>query len=114
MPLSAEGLLSPAERRRTLIYTHLPEEKGSETPQEALEAFYSPWLSMNCRGSYFYKGEWERIDHFFLSSALFDGEGWEWFSARVINEPWMLTRTGTPRGGMQKRGRDSQITFPFY
>jgi endonuclease/exonuclease/phosphatase family metal-dependent hydrolase len=38
---------------------------------------YSPWFKELANGSYYYKNEWETIDHFLLSDRLFNGTGWE-------------------------------------
>lgn len=40
----------------------------SNKQQEIL--LHSPWLNSQEKGSYFYKNQWNKIDHFFLSEAI--------------------------------------------
>ena len=110
MPRGTEEGLSPEDYRHSLIYDPLPVEETA-----ALEGriyLHSPWEEMG-PGSYFYKGQWERIDHYFLSSHFFDGEGWEWDSARVCKEPWMLTQAGTPLGWNANMGKGFSDHLPL-
>jgi hypothetical protein len=51
--------------------------------------FWTPWGTELDGGSYYYRGEWESIDHFFLSSAFFDGNGWDYGGVEVLSgAPW--------------------------
>jgi hypothetical protein len=51
--------------------------------------YYSPWGTELNGGSYFYKGAWESIDHFFLSGAFFDGKGWDLSAVALPKDaPW--------------------------
>jgi endonuclease/exonuclease/phosphatase family metal-dependent hydrolase len=55
-----------------------------ETP-----VFYTPWGNELAGGSYYYKGDWERIDHFFLSERFFDGAGWDMDGVSTLDgAPW--------------------------
>lgn len=48
---------------------------------------YSPFLdyaSPLLDGTYYYDGNWERLDNILLSSSFFDGEGIEYIESRVI------------------------------
>jgi endonuclease/exonuclease/phosphatase family metal-dependent hydrolase len=67
-------------------------------------ALYSPWRQELKDGSYFYKNQWETIDHFLINEALFDKLGWEFFGCQVLNgEPFMNPKgypdTYIPRTG---------------
>ena len=44
---------------------------------------YSPWAEELANGSYYYKDQWETIDHFLLSAQLFNGRGWEFENSVV-------------------------------
>jgi len=57
---------------------------------------YSPWAEELQDGSYYYKSDWETIDHFLLSSQLFDGTGWEFESCEVVNYPPFVSAKGFP------------------
>ncbi|MDR0409890.1 MAG: endonuclease/exonuclease/phosphatase family protein [Spirochaetaceae bacterium] len=55
--------------------------------------FYTPWGTELEKGSYYYGGGWETIDHVLLNSAFFDSSGWEFRSAAVIDsEPFVNTK----------------------
>ena len=84
---------------------------------------FSPWLTMEedshenrnesssqvinqavPQGSYYYKDDWETIDHFLLNAALFSGQGWNYERFRVLAEPPFtnaegITQAYNPRTG---------------
>jgi endonuclease/exonuclease/phosphatase family metal-dependent hydrolase len=56
--------------------------------------FFSPWLTSASPGSYAYRGEWERVDHFlFLPGA--DG-GFVVGEFRVVDDELLLNSAGYP------------------
>jgi endonuclease/exonuclease/phosphatase family metal-dependent hydrolase len=57
---------------------------------------YSPWTAELEGGSYYYKNDWETIDHFLLSPQLFDGGGWEFENCQVVNSPPFVSAKGYP------------------
>jgi endonuclease/exonuclease/phosphatase family metal-dependent hydrolase len=63
---------------------------------------YSPWFAElrkeddDSSGSYYYKNNWETIDHFLLSPQFFNGTGWEFETARILNFPPFTSAKGTP------------------
>ena len=59
---------------------------------------FNPWETQDFPGSYAYRGDWERIDNFLISSALLDGAGLEFSSFEVYNAPFLLTSSGYPLG----------------
>jgi exonuclease III len=62
---------------------------------------YEPWFELPPaqRGSYFYQGEWETMDHILLSAGLLDSRGPHYVkgSFRVLRFPFLLRPDGTPR-----------------
>jgi endonuclease/exonuclease/phosphatase family metal-dependent hydrolase len=50
-------------------------------------ALYSPWAGDMKNGSYYYRNDWETIDHFLLSASLFDGAGWEYTGCAAADYP---------------------------
>jgi endonuclease/exonuclease/phosphatase family metal-dependent hydrolase len=56
---------------------------------------YSPWAEME-EGSYYYRNDWETIDHFLLSPHLFTGSGWEFAHCEIVNSPPFANAKGLP------------------
>jgi len=51
--------------------------------------FFSPWMNELKNGSYFYRNNWETIDHFLVSGQFFINSGWEYERVIVIaHEPF--------------------------
>jgi endonuclease/exonuclease/phosphatase family metal-dependent hydrolase len=66
---------------------------------------YTPWIQDLENGSYYYKKNWETIDHVLLNNALFDGSGWDYKGAEVPGRPPFTGAAGypepyTPRNGL--------------
>jgi endonuclease/exonuclease/phosphatase family metal-dependent hydrolase len=64
-------------------------------PDEVL-ALFSPWMDGIENGSYFYKNNWETIDHFLISGQFFDNSGWEYETAFTANFEPFTGGSGTP------------------
>jgi len=67
-------------------------------PPETI-TFYSPWIRELENGSYFYKNDWETIDHFLISRQLFGDtalSGWEYKKTVIINYPPFANANGIP------------------
>ncbi|GHV94582.1 endonuclease [Spirochaetia bacterium] len=64
-------------------------------PPEIL-TLYSPWNNELKNGSYYYKNNWETIDHFLLSGQLFTKTGWEFSGCAVIDYPPFTNSNGHP------------------
>jgi len=63
---------------------------------DGVTALYSPWAEELQGGSYYYKRNWETVDHFLLSPQLFDETGWEFESCAVVNYPPFVSAKGFP------------------
>jgi len=59
-------------------------------------ALYTPWDNELIGGSYNYRNAWESIDHFLLSSALFDDADWEFASYAVLTNAPFIKANGKP------------------
>jgi endonuclease/exonuclease/phosphatase family metal-dependent hydrolase len=57
---------------------------------------YSPWAAELEDGSYYYRNNWETIDHFLLSPQLFNGIGWDFENCEVVNSPPFASAKGLP------------------
>ena len=64
-------------------------------------------------GSYYYKGEWETIDHFLLSDGLFDGMGWDFASSQVANHAPFIKSDGSPNTYVPRTGRGLSDHLPL-
>jgi endonuclease/exonuclease/phosphatase family metal-dependent hydrolase len=84
---------------------------------EDVEALYSPWydelLDESSKGSYYYKDDWETIDHFLLSGALFTGAGWEYAGCRVLNHAPFASADGSPAVYVPRNGRGLSDHLPL-
>jgi endonuclease/exonuclease/phosphatase family metal-dependent hydrolase len=69
----------------------------------SMPAFYSPWGQelqnerTGSSGSYYYKSDWETIDHFLLTEQFFDKAGWDFNGCRVLDQDPFTGAKGTPR-----------------
>jgi endonuclease/exonuclease/phosphatase family metal-dependent hydrolase len=62
----------------------------------SIPVFYSPWGQELRSGSYYYKDEWETIDHFLLSSQFFDQRGWDFEDCQVLAQDPFVDERGIP------------------
>jgi endonuclease/exonuclease/phosphatase family metal-dependent hydrolase len=88
--------------------------------------FYSPWLSWiekdrfrytqilhSITGSYFFQGDWEDIDHFFLCSNLIDSPWFRVHGFFVAGFDFLLTTDGTPKGYNVRTGQGYSDHLPI-
>jgi len=66
------------------------------TVQNDRLVLYSPWYDVSSSGSYAYKSQWNKIDHFFLWKSLFDGSGYDYESFRVVKDSLLLNDYNYP------------------
>jgi endonuclease/exonuclease/phosphatase family metal-dependent hydrolase len=75
---------------------------------------YSPWLDHpDGQGSYYYKEDWETIDHFLLNAALFDEQGWEYEAFDIFSEPPFAKASGVPYPYNPKTGNGLSDHLPI-
>ncbi|MCL1812269.1 MAG: endonuclease/exonuclease/phosphatase family protein [Treponema sp.] len=83
---------------------------------------YSPWYELeeglletqsNSAGSYYYKDEWETIDHFLLNSALFNGHELSYGYFRVLSEPPFANAAGHPNTYNPRTGNGLSDHLPI-
>jgi len=96
MPASSEA--PPAYTAASIFLTGDTGGSWGDGPRVIL---YEPWLELppSGRGSYYYQGEWETMDHILLSAGLFDSHGFHYHPGKfaVIRLPFLLKQDGTPR-----------------
>jgi endonuclease/exonuclease/phosphatase family metal-dependent hydrolase len=76
-------------------------------------ALYSPWASELEDGSYYYKNDWETIDHFLLSGQLFRSSGWNFDSCQVVNIPPFTSAKGRPMAYNPRTGSGLSDHLPL-
>ncbi|MCL2267064.1 MAG: endonuclease/exonuclease/phosphatase family protein [Treponema sp.] len=64
--------------------------------QQTAVTLFSPWIREMQNGSYYYKYNWETIDHFLLSYQFFNDTGWEFERAFVVNTEPFADSAGIP------------------
>ena len=64
-------------------------------PQGTIVLF-SPWMSELENGSYFYRYDWEAIDHFLISGQFFNDSGWQYEKSVVVNFHPFANSSGLP------------------
>jgi endonuclease/exonuclease/phosphatase family metal-dependent hydrolase len=80
---------------------------------------YSPWFTElrngneDSSGSYYSKNTGETIDHFLLSPRFFDGTGWDFESARILNFPPFTGAKGSPTAYNPRTGSGLSDHLPL-
>jgi hypothetical protein len=80
---------------------------------EGVLALYSPWAEME-DGSYYYRNDWETIDHFLLSPQLFSGSGWDFEHCKVVNFPPFASAKGYPSSYNPRTGSGMSDHLPLF
>ncbi len=77
------------------------ENTGPSVDPRGRVILYEPWVELSPaeRGSYFYQGEWETMDHILLSAGLLGSSGLRYKkgSFHAVRLPFLLRADGTPR-----------------
>jgi endonuclease/exonuclease/phosphatase family metal-dependent hydrolase len=81
-------------------------------PAEAW-VLYSPWAGELKNGSYYYKNDWETIDHFLLSAPLFDNSGWEYEGCAAADYPPFASPNGYPAAYNPRTGSGLSDHLPL-
>ncbi|GHT96465.1 hypothetical protein FACS1894141_6630 [Spirochaetia bacterium] len=81
-------------------------------------ALISPWgnelqHSQDCAGSYYYKNEWETIDHFLLNDGLFDQSGWDFDTCTVLYKEPFINAAGHPDSYNPRTGNGLSDHLPL-
>ncbi len=77
---------------------------------------YNGWLDNLTKtelpGSYSYRGEWSTLDHIMISSAAFDGTGWDYAAFDVCAPSEILSENNQPAGWDMRSGRGYSDHLP--
>jgi endonuclease/exonuclease/phosphatase family metal-dependent hydrolase len=84
----------------------LSKEKPPRTEyfDPSIPILYTPWENELLDGSYYYRDNWETIDHFLLSEALFDNRGWDYETCLVLNMPPFTNAKALPYQYVPRNG----------
>jgi len=74
-------------RNKPPVTNHFPEETIS---------FYSPWINELENGSYFYRNDWETIDHFLISEQFFGGSSLQYEKTKIVDIAPFANAAGIP------------------
>ena len=119
---STLSALLPDDPDAAVLALNFPKEylvlSGGNPPRplhfpEDTPVFYSPWKEGENEGSYYYKGDWETIDHFLLSDALFDGLAWDYAGFNVLDMEPFTSSKGTPNAYVPRQGRGLSDHLPL-
>jgi endonuclease/exonuclease/phosphatase family metal-dependent hydrolase len=80
---------------------------------EGTVTLFSPWMADLENGSFFYKNNWETIDHFLISQQFFDNSGLEYGRAMVVNNPHFANSSGLPVPYNMKTGNGLSDHLPL-
>jgi endonuclease/exonuclease/phosphatase family metal-dependent hydrolase len=75
--------------------------------------FFSPWTNELEKGSYYYKHNWETIDHFLVSAQFFNNKNWDYQMAAVANYPPFINSSGAPFAYNAKTGMGLSDHLPL-
>jgi len=74
---------------------------------------FSPWVHDLENGSYFYKYNWETIDHFLISGHFFNNSGWEYEKVIIVNFAPFANSNGIPIPYKTKTGLGMSDHLPL-
>ena len=109
-PYSAQ-VSSRIQKDYIVISKNIPPEPVN-FPRETI-TFYSPWIKELENGSYYYKNNWETIDHFLISSQLFDNTEWEYEKTVIVNIAPFANSSGIPKPYSSRTGLGMSDHLPL-
>jgi len=74
---------------------------------------FSPWISDLENGSYFYKHNWETIDHFLISGQFFNSSGLEYERVMIVNSRHFTNASGIPVSYNERTGTGLSDHLPL-
>ncbi|MFP3959300.1 MAG: endonuclease/exonuclease/phosphatase family protein [Spirochaetaceae bacterium] len=77
------------------------DEQSLSEEQSPPPVLYCPWDTSEEPGSYYFRGEWLRIDHHLLSAELLGGQGLRFESFEVVRPTFAMRSDGTPRAALR-------------
>ena len=81
-------------------------------PDETI-VLYSPWVSELKNGSYYYKYNWETIDHFLLSNQFFKDTGLKYEKTLIADNQYFTNSGGIPVSYNERTGAGLSDHLPL-
>ncbi|MCL2209081.1 MAG: endonuclease/exonuclease/phosphatase family protein [Treponema sp.] len=81
-------------------------------PNDAV-VLYSPWVSELENGSYYYKHNWETIDHFLVSNQFFGKTGLKYDRTNIVNNQYFTNSGGIPVAYNERTGSGLSDHLPL-
>jgi endonuclease/exonuclease/phosphatase family metal-dependent hydrolase len=106
---SAEN--ADSQKDYIVISKNKPPE-ASQFPRRTI-ALFSPWLRELENGSYYYRNNWETIDHFLLSHQFFNSTGLCYEKTKVLNQPPFANANGYPAAYNPRTGNGLSDHLPL-
>jgi endonuclease/exonuclease/phosphatase family metal-dependent hydrolase len=110
---AAADLADSREDRQDFLVLSGEKPPRSRFFDPAVPVLYTPWKNELTEGSYYYKNNWETIDHFLLTGELFNGKGWEFSGCRVLNQPPFAGASGQPEPYTLRNGQGLSDHLPL-
>jgi hypothetical protein len=101
-----------AELQKDFIIISKSKPPAARYFPDGVLSLYSPWAEME-DGTFYYKNNWETIDHFLLSPQLFTGAGWDFESCEVVNSPPFTGTKGLPVSYNPRTGSGLSYHLPL-
>jgi len=102
------------ERQKDFIVLSKTKPPKTQYFPAGVLTLYSPWAAELQDGSYYYKNNWETIDHFLLSPQLFNGTGWDFENCNVVNSPPFTSAKGYPTAYNPRTGSGMSDHLPLF
>jgi endonuclease/exonuclease/phosphatase family metal-dependent hydrolase len=82
--VDAEGRPNPGKQKDFIVIGRNKPPAPVHFPDDVI-VLYSPWLRDLENGSYYYRYNWETIDHFLISHQFFINENWNYVDTTIVN-----------------------------
>ena len=115
LPDDPEAAVMAANAGATNDFLVLSGEKppiASSFP-EHIPVLHSPWYGGIEGGSFYYRDDWETIDHFLLSGELFNSSGWDYADCRTVNHAPFTRSDGAPNTYIPRNGMGLSDHLPL-
>jgi endonuclease/exonuclease/phosphatase family metal-dependent hydrolase len=90
-----DGEEDPVRQRDFIVISKNRPPEPVHFPQGTVVLF-SPWVNGLENGSYYYRNNWETIDHFLISGQFFDNAGWDYEKTATADFSPFVNSNGYP------------------